>query len=424
MEILSTGEKIKRARIYKGLTLRDICEEKISVSKMSCIENNKVTAEPWILEYISGKLDLDLKYLMHDVRDQILENIKVFKTYKENNSYSNNYIENVLYNLEYAETYRYYDLACEILHLLFSYHLSKNNFEDLRIIIPRYYDLCQKSNDELFQLKYYMDIAVYLSSNGEYSQAISYYSSVRKRLKELKVEDKSQLIRATYNECAALITMEDFDAAKERCDELVEIVDYSETDILKGDIYHIFSILALHTNDYEKFKDYEEKTLYYYRNDVRRKAMCFHNFALTMFKNNKRSTAKEYMNQAIEQYPKENTEQLCSFLIIAVQTLIENEILDLAQKVTDEVLNYAINLDSTKFIESAYYYKAVILQMQNNYSSSETYMNLSLDALVRYGSKSKIYKRYLEMGEMYHKLGEIAESIKFFNLAMQLEKKM
>lgn len=424
MEILSTGEKIKRARIYKGLTLKDICEEKISVSKMSCIENNKVTAEPWILEYISEKLELDLDYLMHDVKDQILENIKTFKSYKKNDSYSDNYVENALYNLEYAETYHYYDLACEILHLLFSYHLSKNNFDDLRVIIPRYYDLCQKSNDELFQLKYYMDIAVYLSYNGEHSQAISYYSSVRKRLKELEVEDKSQLIRATYNECAALITIEDFETAKERRDELAEIVDYSETDILKGDIYHIFAILALYTNDQEKFKEYEAKTLHYYRDDARRRAMCFQNFALTMFKNNKRSTAEIYINEAIEQYPKEDTEQLCSFLIIVVQTLLENEILELAQKIIDEVLNYAINLDSTKFIESAYYYKAVILQMQNNYSSSETYMNLSLDTLVKYGSKCKIYKRYLEMGEMYHKLGEISESIKFFNLAMQLEKKM
>ena len=29
MEILSTGEKIKRARIYKGITLKELCGEEI-----------------------------------------------------------------------------------------------------------------------------------------------------------------------------------------------------------------------------------------------------------------------------------------------------------------------------------------------------------------------------------------------------------
>jgi len=45
MEILSTGEKIKRARIYKRITLKELCGEEISISKMSCIENGKIKAD-------------------------------------------------------------------------------------------------------------------------------------------------------------------------------------------------------------------------------------------------------------------------------------------------------------------------------------------------------------------------------------------
>jgi len=80
MEILSAGEKIKRTRIYKGLTLKDICEDKISVSKMSCIENNKVDPEDWILEIIVDKLGLDMEYLKHGVREQIEANIEKFNS--------------------------------------------------------------------------------------------------------------------------------------------------------------------------------------------------------------------------------------------------------------------------------------------------------------------------------------------------------
>ena len=56
MEILSTGEKIKRARVYKGITLKELCGDKISISKMSCIENGKVKADDEILKYIAKKI--------------------------------------------------------------------------------------------------------------------------------------------------------------------------------------------------------------------------------------------------------------------------------------------------------------------------------------------------------------------------------
>ena len=68
--------------------------------------------------------------------------------------------------------------------------------------------------------------------------------------------------------------------------------------------------------------------------------------------------------------------------------------------------------------------KAIILDKQGQSASAEMYMNLSLDSLLKFGTKQDIYSRYLEMGNMYHKLGHIADSIKYFSFAIQLEKKM
>ena len=58
MEILSTGEKIRKARIKKSMTLKELCGKEISVSKMSTIENDKVQAEDWILELVSKRLGI------------------------------------------------------------------------------------------------------------------------------------------------------------------------------------------------------------------------------------------------------------------------------------------------------------------------------------------------------------------------------
>ena len=49
-------------------------------------------------------------------------------------------------------------------------------------------------------------------------------------------------------------------------------------------------------------------------------------------------------------------------------------------------------------------------------------MNLAGDSLFKIGSKEERYERYLEMANMYYKLGEVRESLKYFTLAMNREK--
>jgi len=70
MEILSTGEKIRRARIMKGCTLKDVCKDRISVSKLSCIEKGKMPAKSWELDFIAEELDIPLEYLKQDEEEQ------------------------------------------------------------------------------------------------------------------------------------------------------------------------------------------------------------------------------------------------------------------------------------------------------------------------------------------------------------------
>ena len=131
MEILSTGEKIKRARIYKGVTLKELCGEKISISKMSCIENGKIKADEDVLKFIADKLDIDFEYLVQDVYEQISNNLNAIR----NKVIPEDEIENVIdYNLEFAKKYNFYQLAFDLTHILFSYYLEKNKIENIQIL--------------------------------------------------------------------------------------------------------------------------------------------------------------------------------------------------------------------------------------------------------------------------------------------------
>ncbi|MBU3182454.1 helix-turn-helix domain-containing protein [Clostridium psychrophilum] len=434
MKILSTGEKIKRSRIYKGYTLREICDDKISVSKMSCIENNKVMAEPWILELISKKLDIDIEYLNENVLEQVEENIKSLKeeaiscknAMKNKKNVGDNdkaFEEKVSYNLEFAEKYNYYDLAIELIHMLFNFYLDKKDFEKIQSITSKYYDLHLKTSTEDNQLTYYIDMARHLYIKGDYLQASSYYCNVRKGLTENKIINYKKLIIATYNEAACNIMLKNYEHAYDVGIKLLNLVGHVDTEFKAAGIYHMLAMLSIRMNN-GKFAEYEKKSYELYKDKDSSKALAIFNYGSTMFDCDMKEKAVEYITKGLTVYPKNNKVGLVSYMLDCVNELIENNVIDLAQSISDEVLNYAINLDDIKFIEKSYYYKAIILDKQGKSSSAEMYMNLSLDSLLKFGTKQDIYKRYLEMGNMYHKLCNVADSIKYFSLAVQLEKKM
>ena len=147
MEILSTGEKIKRTRVYNGVTLKELCGNFISISKMSCIENGKVKADEAVLRYVSDKLNIDYDYLVQDVYDQIRHNIELVKS----ESVPDKDIESVInQNLEFSYQYEYYDLAFELVHMLFNLFIENKKTENIQLLVTKYSELYQKINSSIY----------------------------------------------------------------------------------------------------------------------------------------------------------------------------------------------------------------------------------------------------------------------------------
>lgn len=418
MEILSTGEKIRRARIYKGYTLKYICGDKISVSKMSCIENDKIATEDWILEYLAEKLDLDKEYLKNDVKSQIRKNISDIC---KKNTKSEEYEKNLEYNLAYAEEHKYFDIAFDIMNMVFNFNLEKNKLKKLQLLLPRYYNMCLKTNDDRNYLIYYMDLAKYLYKSKEYGEAAGYYNSIRKTAKELN--NDVLFGKAIFNECDCYMMMKNYDKAYDVAKELPALINFFEDDDRKAQVYELLSLLELRFQG-GNFLKYEKKALSFYGNNQRGKCNALNNYGVTLIEIDRKDEGIKYILRALKEYPKDDRTQLVSFMLMCISELVDNDILEKAEKIIDETINYSITLDNVRFIEKAYHYKALLLGKRKEYSSMEMYMNFSLDALMKFGNKINIYERYLEMGEMYYKLKSTSDALKYFNLAINLEKKI
>ncbi|SHF02217.1 helix-turn-helix domain-containing protein [Clostridium fallax] len=415
MEILSTGEKIKRARIYKGITLKELCEDKISISKMSCIENGKVKAEPWIINIVAEKLDLDVKYLKQDVREQIEKSLEK----SLNNKEDKNFEEDLKTYLSYAKDYKYYDLAFDIMHELFRFYLRDEKYDKVQDIITDYYSLYQ--NYSKGAEEYFKDMAYYFYKSREYIESITCINRLREALKnDLNTELDCELLfaegicyyRLGYDDEAYSIIFK----AKEKSVNI-------DNKLLKGQILGAFAAVMIEKEQRGAEKYMEESEILL---KDRAKARCYlkETYGDKYFKIGKKDIAIKEIREALDEFPQNQGAAYGDFLNKCVGTLIKNQEFDLAQHYSEMALNIAINCNNIKLIEKAYYLKGLILQKKGMYLQSEMYMNLSLDALLKFGTKEEKYDRYLEMANMYYILNETRESLKYFTLALNLEKRL
>ena len=417
MEILSIGEKIKRCRIYKGYTLKDICGKEISVSKMSCIENGKIAPDTWILELVASKLEIDIEYLKKDVREQLECNLKSIKM--EGNKADQG--EALKYNLEYAEEYEYYDIAFEFMHMLFNYYLDIKDIKFCQANTARLYNLCRKSHNEKNKLIYYMDIGRYFYSGNEYFEAESYYNNVKNTLIENECKDYNLLSNSIYEEANCHFMMKNYERAYQILIGLIEMIDFIYDGEYKARIFNLLGILCIKMNSKE-FKDFEEKSYELCKDDIILKAEFIYRYGCAMLETDLSNKAYEYVNKSISLYPTDANRKSVDFMLNAVQTLIEIDKISQAQEICDKVLNYSIDLHENVFIEKSYYLKALIMHKERNFEMSEMYMNLSLDIIVKIGDKNQIKKRYMEMGTLYFEMNNTSESLKYFSLAINLNK--
>jgi transcriptional regulator with XRE-family HTH domain len=419
MEVLSIGEKIKRARIYKGLTLKDVSGSEISVSKLSCIENGKIMPEEKLLESISIKLDLDLGYLKQDIDDQINTNIRNILI----NLSSDELIKGLKYNLEAAEKYGYYDLAFSIMHEIFECLLKNDDFKSVQELIGKYYDLRNNCSEKTQKLLYYMDVAKFFYRNKEYVQAANYFSNIRKRLLESDNKDYPVLAETIYGEAVCNVKLKDYTKAYEISKDLNDLFEYVEDKLKKAKMYHMMANLSLRMNSGE-FDYYEIKSYEMYEDKSDFKAVAIFKYASTMFNVELKDKAIAYIKKSLETYPEEKMDKLVNFMLLCAEELVKNEIIDEAEDINEDALNYSIKLNNIKFIEKAYYLKSKILKQQDSLMPAEMYMNLSLDALTKFGTKREMYERYMEMGKMYHDIGSDLDSLKYFTLAIALKKNL
>lgn len=305
--------------------------------------------------------------------------------------------------------------------MLFNYYVKKNKVENIQLIISQYYDLYQKNNTPENTITYYADMATFFYSIKDYNEAINYFSRIRSIIKNKKDFSKADYAYICYREGKSFEKLGKLDKAYDILKEALKYVDSIEKALDKGDIYHSFGTVCIRLNkkNYEKYINISYE---YKKEKVAVLAIAKGKTGESYFYANNREKAIQEIMEGIDLFPTIDEKKYVRFLNKCVKTLYENKEYDIAYEITDKALNSAIDTNDIALIEEAYYLKGMILQKKELYVQAEMYMNLSLDSLFKFANKEKRHERYLDMGEMYYKLGDVKDSLKYFTLAMKLEK--
>lgn len=417
MEILSLGQKLKRARVYMGYTLKDICEDKISVSKLSCIENDKIKPEPWVLKHICDKLKLTIEYLSQDVEEQIISQID------ELSETNDNYIEQLEYYFEIAMEKKYIHLSYKIIQLIFSYYMKNNNLLKCHDLTPKYYNIAIKVDKSIYV--YYLDMGEFIFKNKEYNEAHGYFNNVIMILKEKFIDDSSSYFKALYNKIICLLHLKRYSEAIEL---LTDINQCKNLDLQKNDmiLLHILAaiLVLLNTKEIKEFEVMENKVYALAKEDVNLLINFKYNVANLLFLIGYYSQALIYIEELNNILLMNKINAPLKESLLYIDLLIKNSIPENALNICDGLLNLAIQNQDNENIEKLYYHKGRILNYMGNFVSAEVYYNLSLDLLTKTDKKEETSKRYFEIGCLYYKMNNTKDAIKYINTSISIKSKI
>lgn len=414
MEILSIGEKIRRARLTKGMTLKKLCGDEISVSKMSTIENDKVQPEEWVLTIIAERLDIPKSDLMKDVGEEVAEELS-----RLSEDFSlRNFESDIRELIRITEENALIRLTFHARVTLIDYFIAKNRMDDLNLEISHLYRTFINTVDSETMAYYFLTMGKYMLHTGDYQNAAVFLQNLMENYEELpEAMGEEERLTIPYMLMQCLVFQEKHDAAKAFIPHVERLMASTENQRVKGQIHFLLYLLRTHEHPEGDPEDYDKMTKYlkdYPESHAKSKYLI----AIHKAELGDVAGADREIEEAAKLFPGDKSYDNIELLLDALARLVALGSYDTASKYVDVVVNSAIESNRSEAMEEAYYYKGLLLEKKGNYTMAETYMSVSLDLLTKKGKSRKLAKRYRDLANIYYKMDRKDDAIRYFAMAL------
>ncbi|MFJ6210329.1 helix-turn-helix domain-containing protein [Lysinibacillus sp. NPDC092081] len=262
------GQRIKKLRIEKGMTLVELTGNKMSKGMLSMIENGRANPSMDSLKFIARQLGCDPQYLLGSPTPDELKNLfnKLEKEYEKNN-------EEQIISLTQNIIDQQFPISLESARILeiSGRTVMKSDEKNGEMLIDRAISIYDRLSLYSHCLAVNLYVVEYHAKKGEYLNALKMLRSVRKEYDEkAKVIDMLVELEANYIEMVLLFGIGEYKSGKEKLNQLIVMSKKRMVYYKMDNIFRIAAFQALlhnNENDYAYFIKKSEQFAVFSEND-------------------------------------------------------------------------------------------------------------------------------------------------------------
>ena len=405
MNILSLGEKIKKLRKEKNMTLKELAGDRITAAQISHIERDKSHTSYELLEYLAEKLDVSIEYLLETkemqskkITDNLILQSEIFIKCNDLDK-----AENQIRQVEkICKDYNLTENNGKWSYLIATINLKKQNYNEAVSNFEKALYFFIKNNDKENIFKCYLNIGNIYQEEDFYKGAISHFSFAEEVLIESKIDD-TDIHKELYSKMAKCYMK--IDDPQNALDYIEKINSIDKQNDAKEEVEIIIlkANTLLKAGKYEQSKDCFKKALEIIEKEENKTELANIYLTISDIYRDMGDTEKvlEYSHMVYDIKKNDEDECMMNGLLKIIEAYIDNEEYELAKKYCKIALASSIKYKN-KFNE----YRALKLysdmyKKQSEINSAIEYLKKCIRIISELEDSKILANLYIDLGQLY-----------------------
>ena len=405
MNILSLGEKIKKLRKEKNMTLKELAGERITAAQISHIERDKSHTSYELLEYLAERLDVSIDYLLETkemqskkITDNLILQSEIYIK-RDALDEAEKEIEEII---EICEKYDLSENYGKCNYLLGNIYLKRKDSRKANFYFEKALFHFIKNDDKKRIFQCYMNIANIYFEDKFYQVALTNYYFAKEILDEINV-DEPDTYKELYSKISkCYIKMDDTEKALEFIEKIGSIDnEYSPTQEVEMLVLKAKNLLA--EARYIESKEYFAKALKIIEKEENKDKLAQVYLTVGSIYGEMGDNEKflEYSEKVYDIKKNDSDEYMMDSLFNIIKSYIDSNEFELAKKYSKLALAAAIKTKSKYNEFRALKYYCDIYKYKGETDISIEYLIKCIEIVSKLDDDKILGNLYIELGQLY-----------------------
>ncbi|MGM9530802.1 helix-turn-helix domain-containing protein [Intestinibacter sp.] len=405
MNILSLGEKIKKLRKEKNMTLKELAGDRITAAQISHIERDKSHTSYELLEYLAERLDVSIDYLLETkemqskkITDNLILQSEIYIK-RDALDEAEKEIEEII---EICEKYDLSENYGKCNYLLGNIYLKRKNSRKANFYFEKALFHFIKNDDKKRIFQCYMNIANIYFEDKFYQVALTNYYFAKEILDEINV-DEPDTYKELYSKISkCYIKMDDTEKALEFIEKIGSIDnEYSPTQEVEMLVLKAKNLLA--EARYIESKEYFAKALKIIEKEENKDKLAQVYLTVGSIYGEMGDNEKflEYSEKVYDIKKNDSDEYMMDSLFNIIKSYIDSNEFELAKKYSKLALAAAIKTKSKYNEFRALKYYCDIYKYKGETDISIEYLIKCIEIVSKLDDDKILGNLYIELGQLY-----------------------